>query len=517
MHIAIIHYHLQPGGVYQVIANHLQSLKVFCDTDSDHRVAIFHGGFIEDVEDAKWASTSNMTVSTHAIAGLGYDAWPESPLDSAGLAANILGALKECNFSPADAVLHVHNHSLGKNVSLPGALQEIANRGYPLLLQIHDFAEDFRDEQYQRLKSALGRQPHSLNAMLYPQANHIHYAVLNGRDRQILTRSGVPTKRLHPLPNPIVDPGPLPDRNEIRSNMRLQQGISIDQPLVIYPVRGIRRKNLGELLLWSALFNQQASFGSTLAPQNDVEKISYRRWKSFASDLRLPCYFELGDSFSFKENLAAADALITTSVAEGFGMVFLETQLVRRPLLGRKLPEITSDFENNGVDLSLLYQALHIPIAFLGKDRIYKNIFAAYCKAIENFESSEQQKMKAHNALNHVLSSGIIDFSMLTPLLQKEIISDVVKNKEKAKNIRQLNPLLEESLSFNHSQKTIDSNAAAVQTNYAPSSTGAKLVKIYEQVLHSSRDKIVSPLSHGEKILESFLSLERFRPIRSMS
>ena len=44
MHIAIVHYHLQPGGVFQVIANHLQSLKVFCDTDSDHRVALFHGG-----------------------------------------------------------------------------------------------------------------------------------------------------------------------------------------------------------------------------------------------------------------------------------------------------------------------------------------------------------------------------------------------------------------------------------------------------------------------------------------
>ena len=517
MHIAIVHYHLQPGGVFQVIANHLQSLKVFCDTDSDHRVAIFHGGLIEDVQGTKWASTPNMTVSTHAIAGLGYDAWPESPLDSAGLAANILSALQECKFSPADSVLHVHNHSLGKNVSLPGALQEVANRGYPLLLQIHDFAEDFRDEQYQRLKSALGSQPHSLDKMLYPQANHIHYAVLNGRDRQILTKSGLPTERLHPLPNPIVDPGPLPDRDEIRSNMRLKKGISIDQPLVIYPVRGIRRKNLGELLLWSALFNQQASFGATLAPQNEVEKISYGRWKSFAEDLRLPCYFELGDSFSFKENLAAADALITTSVAEGFGMVFLETQLVRRPLLGRKLPEITSDFENNGVDLSLLYQALHIPIDFLGKDRIYENIFIAYCKAIEKFGASEQQKTKAHNALNHILSSSIIDFAMLTPSLQKAIISDVVKNKEKAKSIRQLNPLLKESLSFNFSQKKIDFNAAAVQHNYAPSSTGAKLINIYEQVMHSSRDKIVAPLSHGEKILESFLSLERFRPIRSMS
>ena len=84
-----------------------------------------------------------MRVSAHAVAELGYDHWPESLVDSTGLATNLLMAFKERGFSPADTVIHVHNHSLGKNVSLPGALQVLAGHGYPLLLQIHDFAEDF--------------------------------------------------------------------------------------------------------------------------------------------------------------------------------------------------------------------------------------------------------------------------------------------------------------------------------------------------------------------------------------
>ena len=40
----------------------------------------------------------------------------------------------------------------------------------------------------------------------------------------------------------------------------------------------------------------------------------------------------------FFENLAAADAVATTSLAEGFGMVFLEAWLAGRPLVGRDLP-----------------------------------------------------------------------------------------------------------------------------------------------------------------------------------
>ena len=146
MNLAILHYHLRPGGVFQVIANQLRSLNNTLSVDDPYRVAIFHGIENEDECSSQWPMSSHLQVSTRAIDGLGYDQESKSSTETSSLATRLLTALEACQFFPQDTVIHVHNHSLGKNTSLPGALKIIAGKGYPLLLQIHDFAEDFRVE-----------------------------------------------------------------------------------------------------------------------------------------------------------------------------------------------------------------------------------------------------------------------------------------------------------------------------------------------------------------------------------
>ena len=516
MRVAIIHYHLLPGGVTQVIANHLQSLKQFLHNNVECTVAILHGGRNDDFQNLNWEDTPGIKVSVHAISELGYDRWPDEPLDGNGLAKNILSTLKEIDFSPSNSVIHVHNHSLGKNASLPDALHKIAGRGYPMLLQIHDFAEDFRTDQYQRLATAGSQYPGDFRERLYPQAGHIHYAVLNGRDQKILAASGVSDERLHVVPNPIVNLGALPNRAEVRERMHRDRAISFRDPLVIYPVRCIRRKNIGEMLLWSAVFNHRASFGNTLAPRNVAEQPSYDRWRSLAKDLKLPCYFELGEAFSFKENLSAADALITTSVAEGFGMVFLESQLAERPLIGRKLPEITDDFEGNEVDLSLLYDSLTIPVDLLGTDRIYESIFSAYLGAIEKYGFADRRKAVASEYLRSVLATGGIDFSRLTPALQEDVVIRATRDKQVIDVLLHQNPLLQDSIPFLGAQEKIEGNARAVRKYYAPQATGEALANIYNQLLSSSDRESVCSLSGAEIILDNFIGLPRFCPLRSM-
>ncbi|MEC7696871.1 MAG: hypothetical protein VYA11_07225 [Planctomycetota bacterium] len=521
MNLAILHYHLRPGGVFQVIANQLQSLSNVLSIDDPYRVSIFHGTTNEEEYSSQWPTSPYLQVSTRAVDGLGYDQAPEPSTDPSTLAARILTALDACQFFPQDTVIHVHNHSLGKNASLPGALKIIAEEGYPLLLQIHDFAEDFRVEQYQHLNAMLDSSPIGLGCRLYPQATQIHYAVLNGRDRQILSKSGIPNKRLHALPNPIVAPEDLPDPLNIRSEMQDKRGIPIDVPLVIYPVRGIRRKNLGELLLWSALFKNRASFGTTLAPKNNAEKPSYNRWKRLAENLQLPCHFELGESFSFKQNLSAADALITTSVAEGFGMVFLESQLGGRRLLGRNLPEVTTEFAENGIDLSSLYQTLCIPMRLVDKNRTIEGISAAYGEVLRGFAPELYSEQTTRRSLVEMLSGGVVDFAFLTPEMQEQLILHVHKHRSAADEILELNPLLEKSLFHQETepsmQRCIVANREAVKNHYGPSSIGVHLRDIYCKLLGSPRDKEVIPLTRSATILESFLNLERFRPVRSMS
>ena len=91
--------------------------------------------------------------------------------DLQAAARNALGSLPD--------LWHVHNHSLGKNLALPGALQALGDAGQRLLLQLHDFAEDGRPLNYR------------------------HYAVLNGRDLKLLGAAGIPPARLHALANPV--------------------------------------------------------------------------------------------------------------------------------------------------------------------------------------------------------------------------------------------------------------------------------------------------------------------------
>ncbi len=62
----------------------------------------------------------------------------------------------------------------------------------------------------------------------------------------------------------------------------------------------------------------------------------------------------------FHALLTAAHALVTTSVAEGFGLAFLEPWLANRPLFGRKLPEVTEGNKKAGVNLASLYTRLDV-------------------------------------------------------------------------------------------------------------------------------------------------------------
>ena len=62
--------------------------------------------------------------------------------------------------------------------------------------------------------------------------------------------------------------------------------------------------------------------------------------------------------------VASAQAIVSTSVAEGFGLGFLEPW-VFESLCGRNLPEITGDFSQHGVRLDNLYDRLELNLDLL--------------------------------------------------------------------------------------------------------------------------------------------------------
>lgn len=521
MNLAILHFHLNRGGVTSVIANHLRSLDAVIDDGERLRVAILYCGEREGWDDSLAEQLQHIDLTLHVIPELKYDREPNPELQPGLLAGRLDAAMEHCGFSPADTVLHVHNHALGKNVSLPGAIEVLAMSGYPVLLQIHDFAEDGRPTEYQRLRSSLmARDPAELCGQLYPQAENVQYAVLNGRDAGILTRAGIAERRLHRLPNPVADSGELPPHDEARARLGEAFGIHDNERFLLYPVRGIRRKNVGEALLWAALFPGDVAVGLTLPPLNPVESPRYELWKKLAESLDLRCVFDLGtpeSGRSFVENLAAADAVLTTSVAEGFGMVFLETWFVGCPLVGRDILDITADFKQTGLIFDHLQPKLHVPIDESFAAEIRERFEAAFRKSMSAYVKNEELLAELPFDDAALIADGCVDFARLDAAHQHQVIERTV-NDEGFRN-----QIIEQNLWMSHAitatadseRETIAANANVVRDQYSLPGCGHRLNAIYRDLIDTSKNDVLDPLEDGGRILGEFIGPDNFYPIRT--
>lgn len=509
MNLAILHFHLNPGGVTRVIENHL--LAIDAASRQTTRVAILHGGRTTGWPEGVSKRLTRTDVSLHVVPGLDYD---NGQLVAPGtLAAALREVLAGLNFRPNDSVLHVHNHSLGKNLSLPGAVTQFASEGWRLLLQIHDFAEDFRPANYRRLSKAFG----ATNAATYfPQAPQIHYAVLNGRDHDLFTSAGVAEDRLHRLPNPVPAPAVFEDRQAARRLLADKFGVGIDRRYTFYPVRGIRRKNVGEVMLLSLLDDRDAVYGLALDPLNPAEKPFFDRWRRLVEELKCPLRFATGEigrgGLSFAENLAVADAAVTTSVAEGFGMAFLEPWLVGLPLIGRDLPEITVDFRAEGVRLDGLYDRIAVPLAWVGTER-FADAFRTAGEALLAAYHRPPQPMRMWLAVfERKTAGGMVDFGDLDEELQEDVLRRVAKSHSCRDELRSLNGHLTDI----PAAATIADNAECIRATYSAERIGRQLIDLYERLLHANPGAI-DELDHSGLILDRLLDLSRIRLIRGVT
>ena len=461
MKIAIIHYHARPGGVTRVVERAVESLQ-------NRTHCLFFTG-----EAAR--GTTPLQKKIRVLPNLGYST--DQNRSAPELIKRARGA-----FDEDPDLWHIHNHSLGKNPALTQEVTNLAMAGKKILLQIHDFAEDGRPDNYRRLGA--------LTTRLYPIAPHIHYAVLNQRDFRYLRAAGVPESTLHLLPNAVSCPESSPKPQTPNA-----------KPLYIYPCRAIRRKNIGELLLWSALM-PQARFAVTLAPKNAEVKSIYDAWVDFAAELKLDVEFDAGARTPFDEMIAQADSLITTSVAEGFGLAFLEPWLADKPLTGRNLPEITADFAEHGLDLSSLYNRLPVPL--VSEKWNLKPLFSpALERALRTSTEAygrcwhDGMRQEAEAALIH---DGCVDFGVLDETMQRIIIRAVHEDPS----------LL--SATLGDSSAAVENNRATAERAYNLPAYGDRLYSIYEQLI-KARPGTVTYADSG-KLLNEFLQPERFTLLR---
>jgi hypothetical protein len=347
------------------------------------------------------------------------------------------------------------------------------------------------------LQSYKRRSGIALTEQLYPICHHVHYAVLNARDYNYLKSAGIPEKCLYLLPNPVIAP----------ATNRLEQQI---EPFkyMIYPVRAIPRKNIAEILFWAAHPDEHLRFGITLAPKNPQYLKDYQALVDFSNHENLPVDFEAGNKWnkSFEEVIGHSSAVISSSIAEGFGLAYLESWLSGKALVGRKLPQIMQAFEEDGIDFAGMYDQLMIPLDLLEEDKVKSELQNHALNAFKAYEIPNPQE-HASSIVESVTNDHQIDFGRLSQTLQIELLKHL--NSAPSSYLS----LVEGSLSSRiSSQQQIASNQAIIQEKYSPQAFADRIDDIYKALFKSEQGK-VNYIS-SVRLLPQFLNSDGFSLLR---
>ncbi|GAB1484044.1 hypothetical protein MASR2M78_28610 [Treponema sp.] len=247
MRVALVHYHLLRGGVSSVLRRQARVLR-----DAGIEVLVLSGEVDQD-SSSEYAGSPLIIVPE-----LNYDSRQTSPAADAETLARSISAAIEGHWSSKADLIHIHNPLIRKNALFIPALRLLVAQGQKLLLQNHDFAEDFRPDVY-------------VSSSLYPE--NCHYAAINGRDFSFLRRAGLELDGVHLLPNAV-------------SPLHATEGL--ERTRYLYPVRAIRRKNIGEALLLSLFLPPNRTIAITLPPTSSRDEKVYLHWKDLAKRMSLP-------------------------------------------------------------------------------------------------------------------------------------------------------------------------------------------------------------------------------------
>jgi glycosyltransferase involved in cell wall biosynthesis len=480
MKIAIVHYHLQPGGVTRVIENTLQAWEE-------------NGTEIESVALSGRAYPGDRLPDTRVVQGLDYTS-PRDAVDPRVLTERLRASAKDALGQTPD-LWHIHNHSLGKNPSLTAAVSLLAESGERILLHPHDFAEDGRPGNYLSLSEVYQRA--------YPTGPTIHYAAINQRDRGFLAHmlkdSSSP---VHLLANAVPPSTPFSESQE-------EKILDLPENLLLYPVRAVRRKNLGELALLASS-HQDFHFANSLGPTNPEFTPVFEDWKQFGKELGLPLTYGLGEhtDASFPEMVGHAQSILSVSVAEGFGLGFLEPWTFGKGLCGRNLPDITSDFAELGVSLANLYDRLPIPLDCIPSvSQVRETIQSALAQFYLDYQEDLPED-GTEIAFQSMVENDCIDFGRLDESNQQAIIRTIAHSPELRQGIQKHSGL--EVLSG----EIIDRNRQAVTEQFSLSSYAERTLNIYQELL-ATDNGTQCQFANGQLLLDQYLSPNRLNLLRT--
>jgi hypothetical protein len=435
MDLVIFHHHLLPGGVTSVITQGVEALGAHSRRIS--RIRVVAGRVPEPAPLPEGAEIIRMPEIDYS---------PPGPLDRVfreTRARRLADALME-KFGGGGPVWWIHNFHLGKNPLFTEAILRVAEapNAPRLILQPHDFPEAGRQANLRALEAVV-RRP------LYPLGPRVRYALINRRDLQLLKEAGVPASRLFLLENPVSAPREAAthaeDARAVRS--RLLPDSDPRDPTLLYPVRSIRRKNVLEagmlLRLVEAPLRLLVTLPGVSRPETAYSGIVQEAFRSglihgeFGTGVQRP-------EVSVGQLAAACDMVVSSSVQEGFGYLFIHALQWGRPLLARQLDTVPDPGGLYDGYPASFYSGFLCPVApderaalmSRYRDKVRRLARLAHAGVVEKLERE----------LLQVFARDEVDFSFLDPPLQVKLLAAAAQRSDFRAEVQRLNSGLAESL-----------------------------------------------------------------------
>lgn len=505
MKIALFHYHLKPGGVTDVVVYSVRALLsrianleeirlVTGISDGTERVLDrIRNGYERQVADK---------VRLDILDEIGYVDLDNGP-DPDKLAARL-----EARYGD-DTLWWIHNYHLGKNPGFTASLMKVARGGRrDMLLQIHDFPECGRPDNLELLDSIVKEPP-------YPSGPRIRYAVINERDRRIMSDAGLEDSvSLLADPVPVV---PLADSDAAGMRQALKElcmkdnpGYIPGAPILLYPVRAIRRKNIMEAALLVLLMEEPANLVVTLPGTSKQEREYSDLIENAYKKGLIPgawCPEATGDPrLSYPVLAASCDAVISTSVQEGFGYLFLNALHWQKPLIARYLDILDGVLDLFGDYPRRFWADFRVPAT----PELAEATKEAYLKKIADLSATLPDKsVKSMNSATAKLASGGgIDISYLSVEEQMNVIKKAKDDESWRETARLLNKELLESIA-----RTLRAKAPAMDRTIEANFGEAAYVRNFMDIYSSFGAKIQTPSAAKvrESVKKSFGRIDYMR------
>jgi glycosyltransferase involved in cell wall biosynthesis len=363
--LVVIHYHLRPGGIRRII-----------ELAAPH-LALQFGGRVESIVvasgeagDRKWneyfvGQLRPIPVRFFVDPSFNYVSEQKLPVQRltkqvrTGVGKLLAGA------DARNCLVWSHNPGIARNLVLTRELaRATAARNIPLVAHHHDWWFDNRWLRWPEMRRFGFRSLASAARTIFPSEGNVCHVAINHSDAAVLQRHF--PERADWLPN-LAERGRMPEPRKMQAIRdwlagKLADG---DAPVWILPCRLLRRKNIAEALLLTRWLRPEAWLVTT-GGASSVDERHYTNKLSIAAHRhhwRLRLGILQGDETGkpgVAELLAVSEAVMLTSIQEGFGLPYLEAAAAQRPLIARVIPNIAPDLKRFGFRFPQYYDELLI-------------------------------------------------------------------------------------------------------------------------------------------------------------